>query len=61
MRILTAKETALFLRISRATLYRHIQNHSLPHMHLGRRLLFREDELMRWLDQHQAGGSHHEA
>ncbi|WP_394701340.1 helix-turn-helix domain-containing protein [Marispirochaeta aestuarii] len=45
MRILTSYEAAEMLRISMPTLYRYVQQGLIPCFRIGRRTLFRYEEL----------------
>jgi len=50
--LLTADETADLLRTSRAAIYAMTERGQLPGAtRIGRRLLFRRDVLLDWLDQ----------
>ncbi len=55
MEILTTKEAALFLKISERTLRRWISEFGLPYIQLkkGGRILFKEKEVLDWLDKYQ--------
>jgi excisionase family DNA binding protein len=54
-RLLTADETAACLRTSRKGVYAMVERGLLPGVvRIGRRLLFRSDELVHWLDQKHA-------
>ena len=49
--LLTVDETAALLRTSRKAIYAMVERGKLPGVvHIGRRVLFRRLELMRWLD-----------
>ena len=53
--LLTADETADLLRTSRAAIYAMTERGQLPGAtRIGRRLLFRRDVLLDWLDQKHA-------
>ena len=53
--LLTAKETADLLRTTRTAVYAMSARGQLPAMvRIGRRLLFRSDELLKWIDQKRA-------
>ncbi len=50
--LLTADEAASLLRTSRKAVYAMVQRRQLPGVtRVGRRLLFRADALLDWLDQ----------
>ena len=51
-RLMSIEEAADFLRIPVATLYCKIN--SVPHRKFGRRLLFSDRELMRWINSNQS-------
>jgi len=51
--IMTAEEVADYLHISRAYVFILIERDNLPHIRLGRRLLFRRDTLDRFLQERE--------
>ncbi len=56
--LLTADETADLLRTTRAAIYAMTKRWQLPGAtRIGRRLLFRRDTLLDWLDQKRAPSS----
>ena len=53
--LLTVKEVAVLLRTSPASIYAMVERGQLPGViRIGRRLLFRRDALVDWLDQKDA-------
>lgn len=53
--LLTARETAELLRTTRRAIYVMVERRQLPGLtRIGRRVLFRADELLHWLDQKRA-------
>jgi excisionase family DNA binding protein len=53
--LLTVAEAADLLRTSRRAIYVMIERHQLPGLtRVGRRVLFRADDLLDWLDQKRA-------
>jgi excisionase family DNA binding protein len=53
--LLTVAETAALLRTSRKAVYAMVERGQLPGViRIGRRLLFRRDALVDWLDQKDA-------
>lgn len=54
-RLLNADEVASLLRTSRTAVYMMAHRHQLPGLvRIGRRVLFREDDLLDWLDRNRA-------
>ena len=50
--LLTVDEAAAFLRTSRRAIYAMVERGQIPGVvRLRRRLLFRQDQLVHWLDQ----------
>lgn len=50
--LLTVKDAAELLRTSRKAIYTMAERAALPGaLHIGRRLLIRRDDLLRWIDQ----------
>jgi excisionase family DNA binding protein len=52
-RWLRAKEAAEYLGWTRSALYKRVQSKSIPHYKVGGVLLFKTDELDRWLEEHR--------
>jgi excisionase family DNA binding protein len=53
--LLTVRETAELLRTTRRAVYVMIERRQLPGLtRIGRRVLFRADDLLNWLDQKRA-------
>jgi excisionase family DNA binding protein len=52
---LTPREAATLLRTTRKAIYAMIERRSIPGVvHVGRRVLFRTDDLLHWLGQKSA-------
>jgi excisionase family DNA binding protein len=52
--LLTAREVADLLRTSRMSIYAMVARRQLPGVtRIGRRVLFRTEELLHWLDQNR--------
>lgn len=47
--LLTAQEASKYLKVSTRTLYRHIREHQIPALKLGREWRFIKSELDKWL------------
>jgi excisionase family DNA binding protein len=53
--LLTAEETARLLRTTRMAVYAMVARAQVPGVtRIGRRILFRSDDLLHWLDQNRA-------
>ena len=48
VKFITVEECAKFLRVSRKTIYAMISERRIPFRKVGRRVLFLEDEILRW-------------
>ena len=48
--ILTAKEVAQYLKLSKAKIYYLIQRKQIPHIKLGRNVRIRQSDLEKWLE-----------
>jgi len=48
--LLTVAQILELLHISRATLYRHLKAGALPHVKLGRRVLFRKADVEKFIN-----------
>jgi excisionase family DNA binding protein len=48
---LTADEAADFLRVSRSWIFKLTSARAIPHIHMGRRVLFDREELYEWAKQ----------
>ena len=54
-RLLTADEVADLIRTSRTAVYAMVSRAQIPGVtRIGRRVLFRSDDLLHWLDQNRA-------
>lgn len=51
--VMTAKEAAELLRVSKDSLYRDVRRGRIPHMKIGATILFRRDTLMSWMEQQE--------
>ena len=49
MRFIDIKELCEFTTLSRATIYRHIKNNTIPSITVGKRRLFVVDDIDDWL------------
>ncbi len=48
--ILTVRQVAAYLQISRSKVYYMIQRHTIPFIRLGKNVRIRQSDLIRWLD-----------
>jgi len=48
--LLTIEEAAELTKLSVKTLYTYAENEKIPHIKLGRRVLFAEDKLEEWVN-----------
>lgn len=48
--VMTAKEAAQFLRVSRQALYDCASRHEVPHRRIGQRYVFSRRTLLTWLE-----------
>ena len=48
--VLTPRETAKLLRVSKSTIYEQIRCNKIAHLRMGRRILIPRDTLLRMLD-----------
>lgn len=55
--LLTVEEAIALLRISKWTLYRYIQRNELRSVKFGKRRLFREPDLLAFIESHQVEAS----
>jgi excisionase family DNA binding protein len=54
--MLTLREAAQKLRISERTLRSYVKRGIIPHLRLGRNILFPLRRLEKWIEQHTRGG-----
>ncbi len=54
---MTTSEVAVYLRISRASVYRLVKNREIPVSKIGRQLRFRKDVMDEWLSKKES--EHH--
>ena len=52
---MTAEEAATYLRFPKKRIYGLTSRCEIPHRKQDGRLIFRRDELDRWMDEHYAG------
>ena len=52
-RILNIREASELVRLRPSTLYAYVSRRTIPHLKVGSRLLFDEDELRAWIDTHR--------
>jgi excisionase family DNA binding protein len=52
--LLTAEELAAYVRRPRRGLIAAARRGTIPHLRVGRRVLFRSDAIVRWLDENTA-------
>jgi excisionase family DNA binding protein len=52
VKLWTVMEAATLMRISRKTLTRYCNRQEIPHIRIGSRILFKEDDLYRWIEEH---------
>ena len=50
---MTPREASDFLRISMSKLYKMTANHAIPHYKCGKLLLFKQEELIEFIEQGQ--------
>lgn len=49
--LLTVEEAAKSLRVNRLTLYRRVTANTIPHLRVGRKILFDPAALRAWMEQ----------
>jgi excisionase family DNA binding protein len=55
--LLSIKQAAQALSLSERTVWTLVQTRELPHVRVGRRLLFSRMALESWIDRQQSGGN----
>jgi excisionase family DNA binding protein len=58
--LLSLKQAAQALSLSERTVWTMVQTGDLPHLRVGRRLLFSRAALEAWIEKQQSGGSAHD-
>lgn len=53
-RYLDVEEAASYLKLSKPSIYRRVSDNTIPHIKLGRRVLFERDTLDEWVASHRA-------
>lgn len=53
--LLTVREVAILLRLHEKTVYALVARGAIPHVRLGRRVVFSQPELLRWLGSRMEG------
>jgi excisionase family DNA binding protein len=60
-RLLTAEEVAALLRVTWSWVYAETRRDGLPHLRLGRYVLYRRSGIERWLEERERGPRFDEA
>lgn len=47
---MTAQEVSDYLGLSKETIYKLAQEGKIPHVHIGRRVLFKKERIDQWLE-----------
>ncbi|MCC9601015.1 helix-turn-helix domain-containing protein [Stieleria sp. JC731] len=55
--VLTIEELAAYLKVSKSTLYKLVQEGSVPGQKVGRHWRFRRETIDRWLDSNDGGST----
>jgi len=50
-RLLRVAEVAALLRISKSSIYRLVSCHAIPCVRIGSRVVFRESDIERWVEE----------
>ncbi len=53
--VLTVRQVAEYLQLSRSKVYYMIQRRHIPFIRLGKNVRIRQSELIKWLDQQSEG------
>lgn len=54
---ITAQEASGLLGLSAWTIYDLARRHEIPHIRVGRRVLFRQSSLLAWMDAREAAST----
>jgi excisionase family DNA binding protein len=52
-KFLTVREISEYLALKVSTLYVKVEERSIPHYRIGRRVQFRKTDIEEWIDQHK--------
>ncbi|WP_082087789.1 helix-turn-helix domain-containing protein [Domibacillus indicus] len=52
---MTIKQAAVFLGVYPGTLYRYVQEGTVPHYRVGRRIFFTQETLSEWIGRQEEG------
>lgn len=50
---ITVKEVADYIGVSKDVIYQLVREHQIPHLRIGRRILFRKEALNVWMDKQE--------
>jgi excisionase family DNA binding protein len=53
--LLTVPDLSRWLRIEESTIRKRVCYGRIPYLKIGRRVLFRQEDIERWLEENQAG------
>lgn len=56
-RLLTASDVAELLAVPERWVREHTRGGLIPHVRLGRYVRYREDAVVKWIDEHERGGA----
>ena len=51
--LLNVKELAKIIKVRQGTIYLWVSQEKIPHIKLGKRVLFDKSEIKKWIDQHK--------
>ncbi|MBM6599547.1 helix-turn-helix domain-containing protein [Priestia megaterium] len=51
---ITVKEVAGYIGISKDLVYQLVREHKIPHLRIGRRILFRKESLNLWMSNQES-------
>ncbi len=51
--LLTLEELASYLKISKPTLYKMVENGKIPALKIANRWRFKKDDINRWVEKHR--------
>lgn len=49
--LLSVKESSIYLNLAKITVYKFVSSRQIPFIKVGRRVLFRKQDLDKWLEQ----------
>ena len=48
-------ETKSYVKLAKSTIYSYVHEHKIPHIKVGDRILFEQEDLTKWMEKRKKG------